>query len=135
MKPRKPIARIGKRGLQYRHDRAAAKLFYTRTHFPKWRGESGDCQSCGRHYAVASADFSHKVPAGRKSNCNGPEHGIYSCRTCHNWLEHSPVAKEARQHLIASPISMQTGGVVAWGPMLGLNLLHYIAKTERGFFI
>jgi len=51
------------------------------------------CQSCGRLIELFNADYSHKVPAGRQSNCNGPKHGIYSCRTCHTWLEQGPDAK------------------------------------------
>lgn len=109
----KPLARLGKRGQAKIDQKRAAKVDYCKAFGGMLEGVYvGPCQHCGKVVQITSADFSHKVPAGRGGDKGGKVHasnGVYSCRACHEFVERSTAA---RAELIDSPVSMEAGGTV-----------------------
>ncbi len=123
-----PLQRSAKGKLRAQQ-RLAYKLAYCKDHGEKendlWKAP---CQSCGRIIPLTRADFSHKVPAGRGGDVGGQvqaSNGIFSCRPCHDFVEGDATA---RQELIASTASTESGGIVAWTPTTYRRLHLFIAK-------
>jgi hypothetical protein len=92
------------------------------------------CQSCGSNLYFQQSDFSHKVPAGRGGDIGGhvlPENGICSCRLCHDWLEHGPKKREARDFLIGCPASFKNSLLVDWPPEIKKHLDFHLNRKAK----
>lgn len=124
LKRRKPIKKVGKRGVKGIEDRRGARATYVREFNEEIYGHA-KCQSCQRLIGYPESCFSHKLPRGRKAG-NEPARGLFSCWPCNGFAD-SDI--EYRNVLIASKANMNNGLAVKWTPKQREALDNYLARS------
>ncbi len=115
---RKPIQKVGKRGkLKIANKRSSLDLYFE---LHGWQATErmealARCQMCGQPMWRSQADACHKIRASQGGS-ERPENLVAAHRACHAWQHQSRPPETA---LLASDVTILTGGVIDWPDGLG----------------